>query len=224
MKFTQDNFFSVLDVLTVAVAIHRQNGYIKKSAIGDGTPNVTMLYNHFFQQKKIENISAKDTETAQTIVEYLQGLSFKAFERELTEFESNVLKFVNAEQVGSNLMGVAASLPEVYKNKLKQDDWAERETILSEKSEYVGDLHQRGNFEVLVENVRFIRRTGSYLYCCSVKDKDIVKFFTSEELGKVGDTLCLAGYVKSQSVSPYHQGKETMINRIKVDAIMEKTG
>lgn len=220
---TRDSQFEVVEVLTIATAIHRVNGYIKKSAIGDDTPNVTHLYNHFFKQKIFENVSPKDKETAETIVEYLQGLSFKAFERDLTEFETNVLKFVNSDSVGPNLMGVAASLPEVYKNKLKQDDWAQRESILSEKSDYVGELSTRGDFEVMVENVRYIRRTSSYLYCCSSNDKDIVKFFSSENLGKVGQTLCLSGYVKSQSISPYHQGKETMINRIKVSAVIEKS-
>lgn len=224
MKNTDDKTFDVVDVLAVATAIHRKNGYIKKSAIGDETPNVTNLYNHFYKKKVFEGVLKRDFEDAKTIVEYLQGLSFKAFERDLTDFETNVLKFVNAESVGPNLMGVAASLPEVYKNKLKQDDWAERESELSEISEYVGDLHTRGNFEIYIENVRYIRRTGSYLYCGSVKGKDIIKFFTSESLGQVGDTLCVTGYVKSQGISPYHQGKETMINRIKVDAVMEKNG
>ena len=64
MKNTDDKTFDVVDVLAVATAIHRKNGYIKKSAIGDGTPNVTNLYNHFYKKKVYEGVLKKDFEDA----------------------------------------------------------------------------------------------------------------------------------------------------------------
>jgi hypothetical protein len=58
---------------------------------------------------------------------------------------------------------------------------------------------------------------GSSLVCCSENGKNIVKFFVDINEKKLveGETIKLQGFVKSQQVSNFHNGKETMVNRIK---------
>lgn len=207
--------FSVNEVMSASCAIFRQRGFVKKNNLEDRIPNSKMLYNHFFGEEKIE-ITEKDKNTAQEVVDYLAGLSFKALERDLTDFEKNTLSLISADSITKDNLGIAASLPKVYQNKLEQDAWEERENELSKTSEYVGELRKRCTFALKVENIRYIKSTGAYLYCCSEADKNIVKFFTDEMLGEVNDNINLAGFVKSHSVSKFHSGKETMINRIKL--------
>jgi hypothetical protein len=36
-------------------------------------------------------------------------------------------------------------------------------------------------------------------------------------MGAVGDTIKVAGFIKNQSFSKYSSGKETMINRVKLN-------
>lgn len=206
--------FSVSEVLTAACAAQRINGFVKKNSYSDKPANSTLLYNHFYGEEKLDIIES-DGEHALDVIDYLKGLTFKAFERTLTDFEQNVLKLVTSDGIDNKSLGVAASLPKVYLNKLDQDTWEERERELAEISEYVGTLQKRSEFELTVENIRYIKTTGASLYCCSESGKNIVKFFSDTDCGKVGDTLHLAGYVKSHSVSKYSDGKETMINRIK---------
>lgn len=223
------NTFLVEEVISAACSAHRlNNGFIKSQAFDmkEGqVPNSKLLYRHFlgaFDKKQNKNvrqlltITDADKNLAAEIIDYLKGLSFKAMERDLTDFESNVLKLVSADSIDKSQIGIASSLPKVYYNKQKQDDWATREQDLARKSEYVGTVGKRSNFFVKVENIRHISSVGSNLYCTTVRDtSNIVKFFGNADIN-VGDTVELGAYVKGQTVSDYHGGKETMVNRIKI--------
>lgn len=219
--------FLTKDVIACAVAAHRHNdGFVKSSAYdADGkTPNSKLLYNHFLGyskpgQEPVFNkldVVENDISTAEIIIDYLHGLSFKAIERKLTEFEANVLQLVTSDTITKDKIGIASSLPKVYYQKLEQDAWTDKELGFARTSEYVGKLHSRHNFTLSVENIRNIPSTGSYLFCCVSEGKDIVKFFHETDGNfNIGDVINVAGYIKSHSVSKYHNGKETMINRIK---------
>ena len=158
----------------------------------------------------------KDTDLAIEIIDYLKGLSFKAIERELTDFERNVLKLVTSQNIQKDQIGISASLPKVYLNKLEQDRWTDRENVLSRTSEKIGTLHQRETFDAIIEFSRFIPRTMSYIVTCSVDDKHILKFFHDKKLD-IGTTVNVTGFVKSQNKGKFHNGFETIINRIKIN-------
>ena len=184
--------FKIEEVLSVACAAHRMNdGFIKKDQVRfdkkheKSTCNSDLLYNYFFTDKKFDIIEG-DKALANEVKEYLTGLSFKALERQLTEFESNVLKLVSSPTVGKDKLGIAASLPKVYYNKLEQDTWTDREMQLSRTSENLGKLHTRDTFDAKVEFTRYIPRTMSYIVTCSVDNKHILKFF-HDKLIKVGE-------------------------------------
>lgn len=217
--------FPTKEVIAVSCAVHRaNNGFYKKFdhevVYGDKTSNSSMLYAHFFEDKKVQVVDSDFTK-AEEIIQYLKGLGFKALERKLTDFESNVLKFVSAETIGKDMMGIGASLPKVHKNKIESDEWTDREVQLGRTSEYVGTLNTRCKFTVLVEFLKYIPKTTSYLVTASVDNKHILKFFIPngsevKQTFKPGLTVVLEGYVKSQSESSYSGFKETMINRVKV--------
>jgi hypothetical protein len=214
--------FPTKEVVAAACAIFNAQGFIKRDSfqnVEEGEkpklPNSTILYNHFLNNEKVE-LSDEDYALADTIIDYLRGLSFKAFERTLTDFETNVLKFVGIERVGKDKLGIAASLPNVYNRKLEADRWASREAELAENSQYVGTLNKRSDFVLKVEHVREISSTMSFLFTCSESNNNIVKFFNTGRIAQPGDDLTITAYVKSHAVSKYSGGKETMINRIKV--------
>ena len=212
------NQFNIKEVVAVACAVNRTNGFVRKADVygkPDKKPNVHFLYEHFCNND-IVAFTDDDSAMAEDIIHYLKGLSFKALERKLTDFESNVLNFVSSETVGKEQLGIAASLPNVYRNKLEADTWSIREAELARTSEYVGEVGKRGVFTAKVENLRYIASTVSYLISCSVDDTHILKFFGDVACGKVGDTIQLNGFVKSHSVSTYSNAKETMINRVKI--------
>lgn len=213
------NQYNINEVVAVACAVDRINGFVKKSDVygnPDKKPNVSFLYEHFCNNETIA-VTSSDTAMADDIIHYLKGLGFKALERRLTDFETNVLNFVNSENIGKDQLGIAASLPNVYRNKLEADEWAVREAELGRVSEFVGEISKRGEFEAKIENIRFIAKTASYLVSCSIDNKHILKFFSPQTVGNVGELIKLTGFVKSQNISNYSNAKETMINRIKIN-------
>ncbi len=212
--------FPIDEVLAVSCAAHRLNsGFIKKDQVRfdrkfeKSTCNSDMLYNYFFTDKKFKVLDEDETQATE-VKEYLAGLSFKALERTLTEFESNVLKLVSSDVIEKDKLGIAASLPKVYLNKVDQDTWTNREMELSRTSEKIGTLHQRERIDATVEFTRYIPRTMSYIVTCSVKNQHILKFFTDKKI-ELGKEITLEGFVKSQSKGKYHSGFETVVNRIK---------
>ena len=212
--------FPIDEVLAVSCAAHRINeGFIKKDQVRfdkkfeKTTCNSDLLYNYFFTDKKFKVIE-QDKTTATEVKEYLAGLSFKALERTLTEFESNVLKLVSSPEIAKDKLGIAASLPKVYLNKVDQDTWTDREMELSRTSEKIGKLHTREKIDATVEFTRYIPRTMSYIVTCSVKNQHILKFFTDKKIAP-GKVITVEGFVKGQSKGKYHAGFETVINRIK---------
>lgn len=221
MEPKQLSGLKTLDVISASCSAFRYNkGFVKKDQskydlkYKDITSNTELLYNHFFSDFKL-NVTEEDTKEAIEIIDYLKGLTFKAIERELTEFETNVLKLVSSEIITKDKIGISASLPKVYLNKIEQDNWTTREAELSRTSQILGEYKQRGKFNAKVEFVRYIPRTMSYLITCSVDDKHILKFFHGKNINK-NSVINIEGYVKSQSKGRYHNGMETIINRINI--------
>ena len=211
--------FPIRLVLAASNAAHRLNkGFVKKYDDSKKESNSSLLYKHFFQGKDLK-VKDQDYEMADEIIDYLKGLGIKAMERDLTEFELNVLKFVTSDSAGKEKIGIAASLPKVFYNKMESDNWEDRERELGKESQFVGELHTRDTFkDVIIEYVRYIPKTMSYLVTASVKDKHILKFFlndTKESDIKQGDKVAITGYVKSHNKSKWTGFNETMINRIK---------
>ena len=211
--------FATIDVIAASASAHRINkGFIKKEQIRydkkyeGNISNSQLLYRHFFEGKDLV-ITEQDKALAQEVIEYLKGLSFKAIERQLTDFERNVLTLVTGATISKESIGIAASLPKVYLNKVEQDAWTSRESELSRTSQPVGTLSTRGDFIAFVEFVRYIPKTMSYLVTASVDGKHILKFF-SPKLVPINKTINIAGFVKSQGKGRYHPGSETLINRV----------
>ena len=222
--------FKTKDVIAVSCAAHRFNsGFLSKDSIrfdkkAEGKrANSDLLYAHFLDPKELKfknalpklKVIKEDIKMAEDVIDYLKGLSFKAIERKLTDFESNVLGVVNSEFIDKTQLGITSSLPKVYFNKIEQDSWTDKELELSRTSNALGKLYSRGTFDATIEFVRYIPRTMSYLITCSVSDQHILKFFHSKNI-KLGDKIKVDGYVKSQNKGRYHNGVETVINRIKI--------
>lgn len=211
--------FPMLEVVTASCAIHRFNGgFIKKSDAEwseDKTSNSNLLYQHFFENNVTE-VNKQDREQAKEIVEYLSGLGIKSFERDLTDFEKQVLRFVTSETIGRDKLGIASSLPSVYFGKLSSDEWEYREKELGRTSKFQGVENSREHFTLKVEYKKYIPTTFSYLITTSIDNKHIVKFFAQKAELEIGKEYKISGYVKPHIVNKHTSFEETMINRIRI--------
>lgn len=212
--------YLVKDVVAVSCAVHRlAGGFVKKEIGSDQKSNSAFLYEHFCEGKTVE-VTEQDHQEAEKVIDYLQGLGFKALERNLTDFERKTLGLVTVESIDKGSLGIAASLPNVYHMKVKSDNWTDRERELGATSDFLGSQNTRCAFNAKIEFERFIPSTDSYLYTASVDNKDILKFFKPSNIPTkiiVGETYMIAGYVKPHQVNKHTGFKETMINRVKFE-------
>jgi len=105
----------------------------------------------------------------------------------------------------------------VYERKISQEAWEDRESELAQDSVWVGVPMTKDEFDITIENIRYLSRTDSYLICAQ-EQGNIIKFFIdgSKLDGRSeGDVCKIACWVKKQEVSKYHGGQETMVNRVK---------
>jgi hypothetical protein len=213
--------YPVTDVIAVSCAIQRINGqFIKKGHdTEERKSNSSYLYKHFCEGIRVDVID-EDRKEASEVIEYLQGLGFKALERNLTDFEKKVLTFVTSGTTDKGSLGIAASLPNVHQNKVRSDTWTDRERQLGFTSKYQGNAQNRCTFVATVEFLKWIPATDSYLVTCSIDDKHLLKFFKpgfGNDVPVVGNTYNIAGYVKPHNKNKFTGFEETMINRVKID-------
>lgn len=223
------------EVIAHAVAVDRYQGYkyIKSHETNkENTKGNFSLLIHSLKDPKtsvVGPITEEDYATADNIVEYFEGLVFKAMQRDLSDYEKKITDLIKAEDL--NLQGkddrlpIVGSLPNVFRNNVKHDVWADEERTLRKTSEFEGELKTRQEFTGVVKMARFMNRTNSMLFAILTENGNIVKFFydcyRSEDIDvkndiKLGNPITFTGYIKSQEVSKYSKCKETFVNRVKI--------
>lgn len=229
----------LVTALELSVAIHDRYGFTSKSTSdyatkagkesnldGNGRPipNSARLYRQLFPSAKVSEENREQFEItpdiiaqAEEILHTLKAFSFKAIERQLTKFESQVLDIVRSDTISHKDLGRLASFPNVYERKISQEVWEDREADLARDSVWMGVPMTSDEFDITIENIRYLSRTDSYLVCAQHQG-NIIKFFTDGNKldgRSEGDTCRIKCWVKKQEVSKYHGGQETTVNRVK---------
>ena len=225
------SLYSSKEILTLSVAIDEYQGfrYVKsREKQEDEEANFHIMLECLRGNREL-HVTEKHATKAEEIIDYFQGLIFKAIQRPLSEFEQKIVDLVKAEDININgrddRLAIAPSLPNMHRNNLKHDSWSEKERSLRGTSEYEGELHKRAKFTGTIAMSRYIARSHSMLIAVLTENDNIVKCFldlyrfsknTADDFA-VGKKLSFSGFVKSHEVSDYSRCKETFVNRVSFD-------
>ena len=235
----QEKIFTGRELIAHAVAVDEYQGfkYIKSHETDKDKAiesNFKLMLGLLHTPKdSVVSINESHYETADDIIEYFEGLIFKAMERDLSDFEKKITQLIKAEDISlsgrDDRLPIVGSLPNIYRNNVKHDDWAERERSLRKISDYEGEVKKRGKFSGEIVMARYMNRSHSMLVALLTKDDNIIKFFydlyrsgSDKGMFKEGDNISLSGYVKSHEVSKFSKCKETFLNRVSLDAQEDK--
>lgn len=230
-RMQQQDKFNTDEVLALAVAVDREQGFIRSGygftdengkTVKDNKTAIMMNLLDRVEEKIV--ITDEDRKTAESMKEHFSGsLTFKKLGATLNDFEQAVLNLVNTDEVGVYEVSVAASLPNSMRHSVKRDAVKERLDALIARSLPVGSLNQRGRFVLDVVDVTFIKKMGVHMVTCIESDNNVVKFWFSKDPDVTGvlqgNTITVTGFVKTQGKSKYSNCMETMINRVKVEKI-----
>ena len=218
------------EVIAYAVAVDEFQGfkYIKSHEVdkekGIESNFKLMLEAMHNPEKARVTLTDAHTAKAEEIIDYFEGLVFKAMTRKLSEFETKITELIKAEDININgrdsRLPIVGSLPSVHRNNLEHDNWSDKERELRSESDYVGELNTRHTFSGEIVMSRYMNRSHSMLVAVLVDGKNIVKFFydlyrgTTKADWEKGKQLTFSGYIKKHEVSQYSKCKETMVNRV----------
>ena len=223
--------FSGRELIAHAVAVDKFQGgkYIKSHEVNrlkNVESNFKLMLGLLHDPKASDiKIVDEDFEMADEIIEYFEGLIFQAMQRDLTDFEKKITALVKADDISLNgkddRLPIVGSLPNVYRNNVKHDDWSDRERSLRNISDYEGTLKKRGEFEGEIVMSRYMNRSNSMLVAVLTKNNNIVKFFydlyrdsSVKDTFMQGKFIKFSAFVKSHEVSDYSKCKETFCNRV----------
>ena len=232
MPFVKSNkLFNGRELIAHAVAVDKFQGgkYIKSHEVNklkDVESNFKLMLGLLHEPAKSQiTIVNEDYDVADEIIEYFEGLIFKAMQRDLTDFEKKITALVKAEDISldgkDDRLPIVGSLPNVYRNNVKHDDWSDRERSLRNISDFEGELKKRGEFQGEIVMSRYMNRSNSMLVAVLTKNNNIVKFFydlyrdsTAKATLTQGKFIKFSAFVKSHEVSDYSKCKETFCNRV----------
>jgi hypothetical protein len=227
--------FDTKTVLELAVAVYKDQGFIKSGAggteryddKGDLLPedkwvitedNKTRIHKHLTGAATL-TVTKDDKEFAEEIHAHFMGLTFKKLAGKTNDFENTALKHLENDLLDRLGVAIVASLPKSVDRAKLQDELKEK----TEDSVYVGKLGKRCQFTVEVNDIRFVEKFGIHLVTTIESDKNVLKFFYANSPAsngiEVGKTINIAAFVKGQDVSKYSGVKETMVNRVKVNDV-----
>lgn len=215
--------------IAVSFAVHEQLGEFISTYhsrwIGENNNAFTnsrdMILRHLLGENVID-ITFIHRKLATDAIEFLKGLSFKMLtDRGLSSWEKEVLSIVTRDQIHCSSLSLIASLPKVYHRKIEQETWQAREAVLAASSEFVSTVGERQEFTVNIEN---IKSTDNFtLFCGSDKEGNIIKWFSDNmSLVEIGKKVDIMATIKTHNVSDYHNGKETMLNRVRLLGVKEE--
>tara|TARA_B110000305_G_scaffold216426_1_gene254909 strand:+ start:1410 stop:2111 length:702 start_codon:yes stop_codon:yes gene_type:complete len=222
--------YTGLEVIAFAVAVDQFQGekYVKSHDVdpekGIESNFKLMLEAMHNPEKARVTLDPSHSDHAKVIVDYFEGLVFKAMQRKLSDFETKITELIKATDIDitgrDNRLPIVGSLPGVYRNNLTHDDWSEKEQTLRKTAEFVGELGKRAEFDGTIAMSRYMNRTHSMLVSVLTEDDNIIKFFYDLYRGadkksfEKGTVLKFTATVKKQEVSGFSKCKETFVNRV----------
>ena len=225
MSAQSEALIPVTDIIEVACAAYRTRGYTAKYKGPDARgltdhSNAKMITDHFYGMKEFE-VTDEDKLLAEDVCEYFKGLGFKMLQRDLSEFEAEVLRFVAEEKQPLWKSGFAGVLPKIYEDQMQSDEWTSMERDLGKNSEFVGSVGVREDFHVLVKYTKLIPSNHYTFVVGLVNGKDIVKFYMPQWLNlvpTVDRVVRISGIPKDHSpghkTSSLTKAKETCLCRV----------
>jgi hypothetical protein len=199
------------ELIAVACAAYRKHGFMP---VGSDVTSSEIIQRHFTGTQTL-NVTEQDRENANDLIDHIQGLVLKAIQRNLSAYEQNALRLAQSDEADIwRSAQQAASLPRMLRSRKTNDFWDQREAELNKTSEWLGKGFPnvwRGS--VLIEEMRYIEKSGRWLYLCSHRGANIVMFFSRKKKWNKGDIADIYGRIKKHKTNRVG-GKVTHLNYV----------
>ena len=225
-KLAKDYTYNTAEMVQLACMVYRLHGYKKTSEAQHWSQDEKdhVYSNKELMQKYVKDgftINEDDVKRAESIKQHFQGLIFSAIGGFKNNYEENLFKLMNQENVHPKQFGYLASLPHTLNIQEKREEQKEHDQEIADRSKFVGIKGNRKNFDVVIDSVRFIQSRGFYVITM-LEDNNVIKTFNSNDgdnewMKKFlteGNKIKFSARIKDHSVNKFTDGEETIIHRI----------
>ena len=205
--------------LAVANNVFRKFGYIRTTEAVHGERKSN-------KDRVLEVLSTKpkytkaDLKKADEQIEHYQSLLLLRLGDKGNDFQDKVLDIIASDNVKALQIGVLASLQHTYHAAIEREKRKKHEMQLAEESSFVGEQRKRMIFDVVVDMVKPVKDGSLYIMTFLDKSNNVLKSFSPEDPANngivAGASLQMSCWVKAHQINKYTNGKETMVNRIKI--------
>lgn len=205
--------------LAVANNVFRKFGYIRttEAVHGERKSNKDRVLEVLAIKPKY---AKADLKKADEQIEHYQSLLLLRLGDKGNDFQDKVLDIIASDNVKAEQIGVLASLPHTYHAAIDREKRQQHEKQLAEKSSFVGEQRKRMIFDVVVDMVKPVKDGTLHIMTFLDKNNNIIKSFSPDNPVNngivVGASLQISCWIKAHQINKYTNGKETMVNRIKI--------
>ncbi len=221
-----DKTWAVEEVLTMACAIHRLEGFTSSSSItfSDTNKRTWTSKEHLSYQlvpeiageeyKVLINVTQDDVDNAQAIIHYYRRLTFGVIADNLGDYMQRVFANTQTPEVRFKDFAVVASVPNTYYKEMEKKK-LEKE-VRSTRQDHLGTVGETMTIDVRYIGVRFIPKLTCFGHDAITSTGYLVNFLSKQKLAEVGATQKIRAKIKAHGVNFITKTKETQLNYVKV--------
>lgn len=221
-----DKTWAVEEVLTIACAIYRLEGFTSSSSItfSDNNTRTWTSKEHLSYQlvpeiagadyKVLISVIQDDVEAARAIIHHYRRLTFGVIADNLGDYMQRVFANTQTPEIGFKDFAVVASVPNTYYKEIEKKR-LEKE-IKATRQEHMGTVGETTTIDVRYIGVRFIPKLTCFGHDAITSTGYLVNFLSKQKLAEVGTTQKIRAKIKAHGVNFTTKTKETQLNYVKV--------
>lgn len=222
----KDRVWAVEEVLTMACAIYRVEGFTSSSSVvfSDDNQRTWTSKEHLSYQlvpeitgpeyKVLINVTQDDVDTANAIVHHYRKLTFGVIADSLNDYMQRVFSSTQNPEINFKDFGILASVPSLYFKDIEKKR-LEKE-IKATRQEHLGTVGETLTIDVRYIGVRFIPKLECFGHDAITSTGYLVNFLNKQKLAEVGATQKIRAKVKAHGVNFTTKTVETQLNYVKV--------
>jgi len=222
----KDRTWAVEEVLTMACAIHRVEGFTSSSSVvfSDDNQRTWTSKEHLSYQlvpeiagpeyRVLINVTQADADAAQAIVHYYRRLTFGVIADNLGDYMQRVFANTQTPEIKFKDFAVVASVPNTYYKEIEKKR-LEKEAKAT-RQEHLGTVGETLTIDVRYIGVRFIPKLECFGHDAITSTGYLVNFLNKKKLAEIGTTQKIRAKVKAHGVNFTTKTVETQLNYVKV--------
>lgn len=161
---------------------------------------------------------------AKEIIAHYQNMLLQQIAGDLNEFEMKAFAITSKPTCTRKDLNLIACFPNSYQHFLNRSRTQEMLERYAATSQHIGDEGGKFAGQITIVNMTYVKKLACYLTTCVDEHGNLIAVWGQSMFGRggprvkedIGRTMNVTARIKRHGINPYHGGKETIMNYMKV--------